>query len=420
MTLVTRLPQITPWCDSGAVGPSADRVVLTSSDTALGYQFGASALGRQKENGLFWDIHSRALYHLQGGAPEWGADTDYREGALVTHNGGLWRADYAHLSTLANAPSSSQWVRIGGSGYGEWHIAGSFSWTVPRGCNTLQITMIGGGGGGGSGGGVGLGTDKAGAGGSGGGGATHVTFTVYASPLDTIAVVVGAGGGPNTDGGDTTVTVGGKTYVALGAGAGRAIVTPTASFTPGRWAGGRTARGTDPLAVNGMYKGDIGFQDLLSFGAMLPDAGRGGWGGLRGGSGGDGYGPYLGYGSGGRDIYAGAPPARCGGCNNGNLGGFSGTSAGVQNFGAGGGGGGAGSIPRALCVHWNLDPCIGGNGGSTTAFGTGITLNAGGGEGPGSGGGGGAGAGGTDYGTQPGSLAGSGADGLVIIEYFTF
>jgi hypothetical protein len=237
-------------------------VVLTSSDTAPGYQFGASALGRQKENGLFWDMHSRTLYHLQGGAPEWGADTDYREGAIVTFSGDLYRADTAVAASAFN-PGNAPWVRIGKSGYGEWHIAGSFTWNVPRGCTLLRVTLIGGGGGGGSGSGFGssVPADRAGAGGSGGGGATHVTFVLNVAPLAEVTVVVGAGGAPNYAGGDTSITIDGTTYTAPGATAGWTNDTPKQLFTPGRYAGGMSNRlALDPRAD--LYKGDIGFQDL--------------------------------------------------------------------------------------------------------------------------------------------------------------
>jgi hypothetical protein len=97
---------------------------------------------------------------------------------------------------------------------------GSQTYTVPRGVDTVNITMYGGGGGGGLAASGRSGTTK----GGGGGGGSRLVLTLNEVPSGTVLTFnVGAGGdkatsasGNSDDGGNTTLSYGGVDYVAGG------------------------------------------------------------------------------------------------------------------------------------------------------------------------------------------------------------
>jgi len=99
---------------------------------------------------------------------------------------------------------------------------GSQTYTVPRGVDTITITMYGGGGGGGKAVSAGRGGGTTNGGGGGGGGRIVVTLNEVA-PGTVLTFSVGAGGAKGTgsgnngsDGGNTTLSYGGVDYVAGG------------------------------------------------------------------------------------------------------------------------------------------------------------------------------------------------------------
>ena len=97
------------------------------------------------------------------------------------------------------------------------YITGATPFTTTAATNQLRVILVGAGGGGSNGGGAG----KAGSGG-GAGGYTD-TGLIAATPSTLYAHAIGVGGvhgGPPVDGTDTTLTVGGTTYLATGGSGG--------------------------------------------------------------------------------------------------------------------------------------------------------------------------------------------------------
>lgn len=233
------------------------------------------------------------------------------------------------------------------------------------------------GGGGGQAGRVGF-TDGIG-GGGGGGGAAHLTgVTALVGSGPTYTAVVGAGGGPGMDGGDTSFRPTGESMI-LHLGGGKAGV------RPGNAAGGGVLAGVG--GVQGGSGGAGGARNEDGGAGMSSQGGTGGGGG--GGGSGDTGPTVIGGGNGGS---GGASSDQAGG------GGSSGDGykclAGTSASGAGGEGGGDGMMPLGC----------GGSGGG----GGGVLI-----EGAYYGGGGGGG--GAQCDGQPRS-GGQGGDGVLVLS----
>lgn len=100
----------------------------------------------------------------------------------------------------------------------------SQTFTPPSDANSVKITLVGGGGAGGN--------ASGGCAGGGGGGAGGVI--VYHGPAAlTYTYTVGSGGGPNQNGGSTTVMFSGITLVALGGSAGTTSTSGTGDCAGG-------------------------------------------------------------------------------------------------------------------------------------------------------------------------------------------
>lgn len=120
---------------------------------------------------------------------------------------------FPDTTTQTTAPASGRLIRS------PQIITSGTSYTTPAGCNRIFIELVGGGGGGGGSQGS---TSSRG----GGGAAGRWAFkTVAVSPSTTYTITIGAGGagGVNavgSNGGDTSIIVGGVTYSSNGGGGG--------------------------------------------------------------------------------------------------------------------------------------------------------------------------------------------------------
>lgn len=196
-------------------------------------------------------------------------------------------------------------------GQTQYLTAGTYSFTVPVGVEFISVAAIGGGGGGGN-----VGSGYGGSGGS--GGACAYANDIPVTSGEVLSIVVGAGGTPATNGGDTRIARGATTILTAG--------------------GGRGGNGTGATVAGGTY----------SVNAALVDGSYGGWNGGFGGvsyggtgqRGGNGTGSgYIGSAGGGSGGHTGGPNEQDGGTGavgaiGGGLGGDN-----TTHSGAGGGGG---------------------------------------------------------------------------------
>ena len=221
---------------------------------------------------------------------------------------------------------------------------GTFSFTVPAGVTSISAVVVGGGGGGGND------TDNTEPGSGGGGGGLAYQTSIAVTPGESLTVVVGAGGGSNTAGGqsriDRSVT---SLVAAFGGGRGQSPDNGNAGGVGGTvivgtggvgGAGGVTADGNTQGAGGGGAGGYSGTGGRGQDGDLTPAStagagGGGGGGGQNAGGGGVGILGTTGVDgtAGGDEIGGGA-----------GSGGTAGSNSGV-NVGAGGtyGGGGAGA-----------------------------------------------------------------------------
>lgn len=293
---------------------------------------------------------------------------------------------------------------------------GSTSWTVPAGVSSIQAECIGGGAGGWT-------TNELDYGAGGGGGSYAKTNSISVTPGQTVYLFVGAGGGANTNGGDSWVN--------------KAANSAPASTTNGALAKGGSASADSGVTggVGGAAASCIGnttYSGGNGGGAAPPTAfGSGGGGGAAGPSGagkaggscptgftdggGGGGGSNGGSSTAGTSVTAGSATGGAGGNGTG------GTGGGASNGGAGsaGGGGGGGNGGTATGT-------TGGAGGSDTAFDASHGSGGGGGGGgygtstAGSGGAGGAyggGGGGSAWGEVTLGSGGTGGNGIIVLTY---
>jgi len=262
---------------------------------------------------------------------------------------------------------------------------GSYTWVVPSGITSLNVTVTGGGGGAG----------KLAAGGP-GGIVTNPNWPVL--PGQTVPIVVGGGGdganagyGAGGGGGASSLNVESAWVIAGGGGGGAGAVTPAG----GGYGGGGAGCG---------FNGADGLFDPIGRGGTGGVNGIGGIGGAgagtgsaAGANGGNGYGGAGGWGPNGSAWYS-APGSGVGNGTGGNGGTYFLFLFGRMDGGGGGGGGGYGG---------------GGGGGSGQG-----TFSIGGGFGCDGGGGGGGYTGGTcTPATNGGSYSANGSSGSVSIMY---
>jgi hypothetical protein len=145
---------------------------------------------------------------------------------------------------------------------------GAYLWPVPAGVNQICVSMAGGGGGGGNSEVVGSGKALGGGGGAGG---AFISKTVPVTPLEMLAILVGAGGGPASGGNSTAFS---STFISLlcngGDGGGSASVnaanasgggglggTALSSILPNGNTGGAGASGSIAAELGGAGGGNI-------------------------------------------------------------------------------------------------------------------------------------------------------------------
>jgi len=163
------------------------------------------------------------------------------------------------------------------------YSVGTYTFTPPAWCNTLNILMIGGGGGGGGGSMIGtnalndnpnLSINQAGKGGGGGGGA----FAFISLPASTCSITVGQGGsggsggqnvvtspngGNGSNGGSTIIRANGREIVCNGGGAGQGGTYNFTNNSNGNGSGGSSGTVTGTTDYNGL--GSSGSGNPISF-----------------------------------------------------------------------------------------------------------------------------------------------------------
>jgi hypothetical protein len=260
---------------------------------------------------------------------------------------------------IGNSGNSSISNAVATPAIGEYYIAGgSTTWTVPVGVTSISFVLVGGGGGGG----VSQWTVTSTVGwcGGGGGGAVAYRNNVSVTTGQQLSLTVGTGGSagswspyytsstsvkPGTNGGDTSVTIGGVTTTAGGGKAGATLVGGAGGTRSGTYDGG----------------------------------GNGGAGGAGYGAGGGGAGGFSGNGGVGSTNAGGGTTATAGTGGGGGGGGFKGFASGTGSsvLTGGTGGTGPGTTNGAAGVYtgqggdsanaWTVTglTTVGGGGGST-------------------------------------------------------
>lgn len=395
MTLISRPSYVPEW---GALHPTtADRAAVSSGDFSAGFLYGAGAPTRQFFNGIWHDFHVRGLYHLQGGAPEFSTDTDYRPGALVTFNALTYRAP-ATVAAGGAVPDGN---------YPAWVLCGNVTSALycaelsspigtaivlPTFPNKRLVRIVACGGGGGGGGSIGYSGPGYCGGASGGGAALASELWLVCNPTDVLTLTLGAKGlgaagawpGPTvgSTGGDTYVqwldsqsSYFSRTYAFKGGSGGVSGQGNTTSALVRR-SGGSPQTMSGALLMPVMTIDDTGANPTWLSTTPLPP-GAGGWSGL------------------GATATAPTwrPQGRCGGHGGANRGGLVGQDYAGAYTEACGGGGGTSDFPLGA---YRADPTVGSTvfGGGTGGAGGNLTHAAGAGShgfGPGMGGGGGGG-----------------------------
>lgn len=285
-------------------------------------------------------------------------------------------------------------------------VTTSGSFTIPLSVDFIFVTGCGGGGAGGQGGGgstTGGGSSNTFAtGGGGGGAAITTTFIKNVTPGVSISYTIGAGGISTNSGGsaningsaggsgvDSTITIGGFTYIFEGAegGWGGFSNGTTNYFTAGGYPSKYMELGTPIVYI---------IPAAISTLGLYQSSGRGGFGGATGSSG----------------LLTNAPGFSSPGSSIGIGGGGGGAGGSGPNSGgdwAGGGGGGGAVSNNALSTGG-----AGGKGGGGDGIGGGSVAGI-----AGTFGGGGGGAGGGYVNASPGTSAagGKGGDGLIEISW---
>lgn len=205
------------------------------------------------------------------------------------------------------------------------------------------VEFWGGGGGGGNGSNGNMGTGGGGGGGGGGGEYIYLVIYISESPID---VTIGAGGAAGSNGGTTSVTIGGHTFKAKGGAGG-------ANGSTGNGGNGGNGGGSGSSFYYGGKGGNAGAPGTYgggNNGRVYGNKSLGGAGGAAGtGASGGGGGGGSALGNGG----------------DGGKGGNAGDSGSAGNngvYGSGGGGGGGGGITKAGKVGTGGKGGTGGNG----------------------------------------------------------
>ena len=247
------------------------------------------------------------------------------------------------LQLYIDAGVSTSFTQTAGVGQSAFTTPGTYTFIVPLGTTSISAVVVGGGGGGGND----TNPDEAGSGGGGGGLAYQTSIAV--TPGESLTVVVGAGGGSDTAGGQSNINRSGTNLVAANGGgrgqspddgnAGGAGGTVVVGTGGAGGAGGATTGTNTQGSGGGGAGGYSGTGGTGQDGDTTPAAtagagGAGGGGGQNAGGGGVGI---LGAGGNGAAGTAGVG----GGAGSS---GTAGSNSGVSN-GAGGayGGGGAGA-----------------------------------------------------------------------------
>jgi|GEM_PF-246961 len=276
------------------------------------------------------------------------------------------------------------------------------SWTVPSDWNSTnnKIEVIGGGGGGA------VYSDDYGHGG-GGGGAYSTISNLSLTPGESVEYSIGGGGASGSDGGDTYFNGSSLSVSSVGAVGG------SAGFEYDGGAGGPSASSVGTTKYSGGDGGDAVGWAGTGGGAAAGPSGTGGDGGTVG------SGAQGGSGGGGSGGSNGSSGSSFSGGDGGGVGGGDGATSssvdGANGTSGGGGGGGYGSSTHTdggnggAGIDWDSTHGAGGGGGGggdTSSQESGVSGN-----------GGNYGGGGGGVSADPGSTAGSGAQGIIIIRY---
>lgn len=148
---------------------------------------------------------------------------------------------------------------------------GTYTFTIPPGCDSIYMDVLMAGGGGG---GTGMEQESGGGGGGGGSGGWIIHKTFGVSWYQTVTIVVGAGGGAGQNGGDSYVAINGNIVYRCGGGGAGGNAGP---FSGGSGGGGGSGDGS-----NGGGAGQTGNSGHAS--SAGGNGGDGVWGG--GGAGG--------------------------------------------------------------------------------------------------------------------------------------
>ena len=422
---ITRPVHAPVWCDSNS--SSSDVHVMTSSDWTSGQQSGAPPPNRQFFNGIVRGVHALGMYHLEGGAPEWGSDTPYRVGALVTYAGVLYRCTSAVSAGGANPSSNASWNAVGKFFELVYATTSGLTATTPytktweAGVGVCRVIAIGGGGGGGRAYGGNSSSQYTGGGAGGGGACMHdLWLPVTAGSSWVITFAPGGAGGSQTtnaraqSGAASTIAIGATTYYFAGASGGGYGDNATGSVSVRRSGGAPLAGASTTDAVgtdvpDGYIAAPNGTPGVYSITQVARN--------------GPGVGGYSGMSAAASThvVTTAQIVGRRGGDYGGNLGGAQGADYGGTTWGEfGGGGGGASNFDAATWqrLAGSTASIVGGAGG---VGGNGSTPSTAGGTGVGFGCGGGGGGGGGNGSTTPNDAnGGAGQPGAVILQYYTF
>lgn len=302
-----------PDTDAGTAGVFSQQYGWQAINS-LPLSAGGKAVQRQDFNGVFNLLGGIAFYAQKGYTWQWDSSQDYFVGCIVidpndskryecisdvTANATSPSADTTHWTEFKSGLEADQIPAVNKRDV----ITTSGTYTAPV-TGWYKITAKGGGGGGAGGTYI---NDHACGGGGGGEGGTTIAY-VSMTAGETATVVIGAGGngaigGNNgSDGGDTSVTYDGNTYIG-GGGKGGKYGSPTAEASQAGMGGvgtingcaGGSATRTDVINAGGSGGGAGGAVALVSTTQTAGTQGGGGAGGFgdgtprAGSAGGDGY-----------------------------------------------------------------------------------------------------------------------------------
>lgn len=248
---------ITPTIPDTIPGAAASQRLGFPSVTALPTASGGTPPNIADFNGVFQYLSAWIRWQQAGGPVQYDSTfqsnvTGYPIGSVVqsTTQLGLFWFSTVDGNTTNPDTGGAGWVRKGGMA--SQTFTGSGTFTAPINCTQVRIIAIGGGGGGAN---CQAGSPVASNNCSGaGGGAGAYVEGIYAivPSTGTLAIVVGAGGGPQATGGATTVT---GTGVAISAGGGVGAVfqgtASSAGAAGGTGTGGNITNQTGGFGTDG-------------------------------------------------------------------------------------------------------------------------------------------------------------------------